>query len=154
MTDYYIDSSALLKRHVNGVGSKWLRRLGVPSSGNLVFTSQVSLIEVYSALNRRVREASISQSAYRRIARRIVARWATQYEIIDLSEEVERQAKRLLATHPLRAYDAVQLASAIAARHTLKKFGASKIIFLAADNRLLSVAQAAGFATANPNDHP
>jgi predicted nucleic acid-binding protein len=154
MRYYYADSSALLKRHVNGSGSKWLRRIVVPSSGNLILTSQLSLIEIYSALNRRVREASVSQSAYSRITRRIEARWKSQYEIIVFSDVAEKEAKRLLESYPLRAYDAVQLASAIIARDALRKYGSRNMIFLAADNRLLTVAQAENFSTANPNDHP
>jgi len=55
--------------------------------------------------------------------------------------------------YPLRAYDAVQLASAIFARSGMQAAGASPLSFLSADTRLLTAAQAEGFVTDNPNLH-
>ena len=64
-----------------------------------------------------------------------------------------RKACDLLERHPLRAYDAVQLAAALEARRTLQAVGSAAPIFLSADNRLLLAAQAEGFVTDNPNSH-
>jgi predicted nucleic acid-binding protein len=59
----------------------------------------------------------------------------------------------LVTKHPLRAYDAVQLASAmrVQARALAKIPG---LTFLTADDRLKSIAQAEGLSADNPNDHP
>ena len=59
-----------------------------------------------------------------------------------------------LERYPLRAYDAVQLASALLTRDTLQTIGLPPLTFLAADDRLLAVAQAEGLATDNPSAHP
>ena len=51
MADYYADSSVLVKRHVNEIGSGWFRAIADPAVGNVIITSRVSIIEVYSAFN-------------------------------------------------------------------------------------------------------
>lgn len=48
MADYYADSSVLVKRHVNEIGSTWVRALVDPAAGNVMITSRVSIVEVYS----------------------------------------------------------------------------------------------------------
>jgi predicted nucleic acid-binding protein len=60
----------------------------------------------------------------------------------------------LLERHPLRAYDAIQLASALIANDALLTAGFAPLIVLAADDRLLDAAQAEGLMTDNPNAHP
>ena len=57
MADYYADSSALVKQHVYEPGTDWFQALAEPTAGNLIITARVSMVEVYSALNRRLREA-------------------------------------------------------------------------------------------------
>jgi len=62
MPDYYADSSVLVKRHVHEVGSDWFQTLTDPATKNVIITARLSIVEVISALNRRVREASVSQN--------------------------------------------------------------------------------------------
>jgi hypothetical protein len=154
MAAYYADSSALMKRHVVEVGSAWFSTLASPAAGNIILTAQLSLVEVFSALNRRVRESSISLSDYQQIRLDLDHIWSTEYEIIRLARTIVDEARLLLERHPLRAYDAVQLASAIQGRRDLLVSGFAAPIFLSADDRLLKAAQAEGFATDNPNAHP
>jgi hypothetical protein len=71
-----------------------------------------------------------------------------------LSDVLIGEAKLLLERHPLRAYDAVQLASALHARNRLLAAGASAPIFLSADTQLLAAARAEGLATDDPNQRP
>ena len=68
MADYYAGSSVLVKRHVNEIGSSRFRALADPATGNVIITSRVSIIEVYSAFNRRVREAILSPVDYAQLA--------------------------------------------------------------------------------------
>jgi len=60
----------------------------------------------------------------------------------------------LLERHPLRAYDAMHLASALLTQTELEANRLPPLIFLTADDRLLDVAQAEGMKTDNPNRHP
>jgi predicted nucleic acid-binding protein len=79
---------------------------------------------------------------------------ATEYQLVELTSSVVEQARLLLEHHPLRAYDAVQLASALVAQHALQSVNLLPLTFLSADDRLLVVAQAEGLVTDNPNTHP
>lgn len=55
MTDFYFDTSALLKRYVAENGSEWITSL-VKDENNLIFTSAITTVEVAWALARRERE--------------------------------------------------------------------------------------------------
>lgn len=153
MAAYYADSSALVKRHVPETGSAWFTSVADPSSGNVIVTVRLSLTEIYSALNRRVREASVTPADYAGMISDLNSIWASDYEIVELTQPLVDETRLLCERHPLRAYDAVQLASAIFARSGMQAAGAAPPIFLSADTRLLNAAQAEGFATDNPNLH-
>jgi uncharacterized protein len=154
MAEYYADSSVLVKRHVNEIGSDWVRSLTDPSAENLIITTRLSFVEVCSALNRRVRETSITALDYAQMIDDVTNLWESQYEIIEFTTSVADRAKQLLEIHPLRAYDAVQLSSALLTQDALQIAGVTALIFLAADDRLLAAAHAEGMTTDNPNDHP
>ena len=62
-------------------------------------------------------------------------------------------AGKLVRKHPLRAYDAVQLASALRVHPAFARSRSTSLIFLTADDRLLANAQAEGLTTDNPNLH-
>jgi predicted nucleic acid-binding protein len=153
MADYYADSSALVKRHVHERGTIWFQSLTGPAAGNTIATAQVSEVEVYSALNRRLRESHLSFPDYTQIADDFALICATEYKIIELTDAVIERSRLLLERHPLRAYDAIQLASALIANTTLQAAGFAPLTFLAADDRLLNAAQAEGLVTDNPNAH-
>jgi hypothetical protein len=150
---YYADTSVLVKRHIAEAGRAWIKSLVKPASNNTIFTAQISIVEMYSALNRRLREKAISPLRYSRLHSIISQIWSSQYLVIATTASVLETARRLVERHPLKAYDAVQLASAIHTRQTLPATSIS-IIFLSADDQLLTAARAEGFATDNPNLHP
>ncbi len=154
MTDYYADSSVLVKRHVHEVGSQWFRALADPSAGNVVITSRVSIVEVYSALNRRRREANLSTADYAEIVTDFVLLCVTEYQIVELTAPVVERARLLLERYPLRAYDAVQLASALMTCDALLAAHLPPLTLLAADDRLLDAARAEGLTVDNPNAYP
>ena len=121
MTDYSADSSALLKRHVHEVGSIWFQALADPLAGNTIITARISLAEVYSALNRRRREADFTATDYAAIVADFSALCDAEYDLIELLPGIIDQARLLLERYVLRAYDAVQLASARSARNRLQQ---------------------------------
>ena len=154
MATYYAESSVLVKRHVVEVGTPWVQMLTDPAAGHLFVTSRISMVEVISALNRRQREGSVSAAEYGRIVTDFEALCATDYQLVELTEEIVDQARRLLEQHALRAYDAVQLASALLTDSIVRASGELPLTFLAADDRLLTAAQIEGLAVDNPNRHP
>jgi predicted nucleic acid-binding protein len=154
MAEYYADSSVLVKRHVHEAGSAWFQALTDPAISNIVITARISIVEVVSALNRRVREANISSNDYSDLVTDFLDTCTTEYELVELTEAVVAQARQLLERHTLRAYDAVQLASALIAQQSLLSAGLPTLTFLAADDRLVHAAQAEGLPTDNPLLYP
>jgi hypothetical protein len=98
--------------------------------------------ECLSALTRRVRERALAPAGYR-AARRVLTALAETWGELLPSEALRATAERLLAVHPLRAADAVQLAAALAwcggqpSRHAI----------VALDVRLRDAASREGFDT-------
>lgn len=150
---YYADSSALAKRHVSEIGSGWIESEFDPASGNKVISAKLSVVEVLSAMNRRRREKSVSAADYKKLSGDFLAVAATEYELIDLSDAVLIEAQRLLENYPLRAGDAIQLASALQANTGLLSAKLPPLIFLASDVRLLSAAKDEGLQTDDPQNY-
>lgn len=151
---FYADSSVLVKRHVSEIGSVWFQNLVLPASNNEIITAKLSIVEVFSAFNRRKREATISQIDYNDFANDFSTISYNEYLMLDLSDSIIAESQRLLETHSLRAGDAIQLATAIYSRNMLQNSQLPSPIFLASDNRLLDAAIVEGFTTDNPNLHP
>jgi hypothetical protein len=63
-------------------------------------------------------------------------------------------AESLLTTYPIRAYDSVQLASALVAEKSLIKAGLASLNFVSSDVRLLLIAGQEGLDTTDPNRYP
>lgn len=149
---YYLDTSAMLKRYVNEPGSLWLRAQMATATALIV--SQLLIVEAVSAFNRRVREGALSPANYRRVRDMFYEDCRTAYQIVPLTASIVDLACTLLEHHPLRAYDAVHLATALTVQQSLQRRGLSPLVFLSADDRLNRAAKAEGLAVDNPNDHP
>jgi predicted nucleic acid-binding protein len=151
MADYYADSSVLVKRHVNEKGSIWFRTLAEINSGNTMITARISVIEVHSAFCRRRREANLSALDLAQITTDFARICAIEYEFIELTSAVVDRAKQILERYTLRAYDAVQVSSALLANEGLTRSGMPSLIFLASDQNLLATAVREGLSTDDPN---
>ena len=64
------------------------------------------------------------------------------------------QAMLLVAIHPLRAYDALQLAGALFLHDQRLADGLAAPVFICADQVLSQAAVAEGLSTDDPNLHP
>jgi predicted nucleic acid-binding protein len=150
---YYLDASALVKQYVDETGSEWLREIGDPEQGPLLFTSRMTIVEVISAFARRVREGALTRADF------VIARDAfrsdclNNYQIMPPSLAVIDLACRLLERYPLRAYDATHLATALGAQEFLAEKEYPSLTFLSADERLNDAATAEGLSVDNPNHH-
>ena len=150
---YYLDTSALLKKYVHEAGSIWLQGL-LATPHTLATTTHLVMAEIISALNRRVREGSVAAADYARLVDRFRDDCRVTYQLIAVNNEILYGAGDLLERYPLRAYDAIHLATALTVKRRLLASGASGLVFLCADDRLLQAAVAEGLAVDNPNDHP
>lgn len=153
MTVYYCDSSILVKRHITEMGSQWFRLLADRQDTSL-FTAQVSIVEVCSALNRRLREQHIDLSEYRSLMAQSTFLFGSKYDVIRLSDQIIELACSILERHPLRAFDAVHLATALTVNEQLIKVNEPILTFLTTDHRLLAAATAEGLSTFDPTTAP
>jgi predicted nucleic acid-binding protein len=112
------------------------------------------MVEVWSALARRKREASISSQHHADALDAFREDSQLRYLFVELELPVIEAAGQLLERHPLRAYDSIQLASALVAGRTLADAGFPQPTFLSADNSLLQLARAERLRIDNPNLHP
>jgi len=147
MADFYADSSVLVKRHIHEAGTERLLVLADPDFGNSIITVQVSIVEVVSAFTRRVRERALAPEDAQQLILDFQSLCASEYRLVALRAPLIAQACQLLERHPLRAYDAIQLAAALTAQAALLAGALPPLTFLSADRRLLQAALGEGLHT-------
>ena len=130
----HLDTSAVVKLYVEEGGAATVRR--VVRDATQVGTSRVTYAEARAAFARRFRERGFSPSAYEELLRSFNQEWET-YVRLDVTEPLIKLAGDLAERHALRAYDAIQLASALTLQRALH---AAQIGFVAAAFSLLKAA--------------
>lgn len=153
MSHYYLDASALVKRYVDEPGSDWLRATIALAQPPLSFTSRMTIVEVISAFARRVRDGSLTYEEFATARDAFQGDCLNEYQIMPPTMTVIDLTCTLLEQHPLRAYDAVHLATALGAQQFLVAQSYPSLTFLSADDRLNHAAAAEGLAVDNPNHH-
>jgi predicted nucleic acid-binding protein len=148
---YFLDASALVKAYVQEPGSRWVRQI-MRRGTNVTFVSPLSGAEVLAAIARKQRLGELDLATRDRIAAAFRRDYRARFIHTSLTGMVVEKAMALVFDHPLRAYDSVQLASAL----VLPKAPARlrPLLFVSADSALLRVARQMGLSTENPLDHP
>jgi predicted nucleic acid-binding protein len=154
MVIYYLDTSAAVKLYVPEAGSDWLHNLLDANPEPLLLSSLLLRIEMQSAFARRLREGSVTPGEYADMCHLFDVHRAARYRLSPVEGTVVQQACTSIERYPLRAYDAVHLATALLIHWQLLDAGASALVFLSADDRLIAAAATEGLAVDNPNDHP
>lgn len=106
----FFDSSAFAKRYVEEEGSDAVEQLC--GNATALALSVICVPEIISALNRRVREGSLSQEQYRE-AKVCLSAEVADATIVNLAPAVVADAIRVLETNPVRAMDALHVACAL-----------------------------------------
>jgi hypothetical protein len=135
----FLDASAWVKRYAAEPGSSEVKDLSVRSPLAL---SRITEVEVASALARLTRQGILSAGQRDAEIQRLQLDLET-ISIVEFTAELSKQAQALVQRHPLRASDAVQLASALA----LRQQTSSAPLFVCYDQRLSEAARAEGFET-------
>jgi predicted nucleic acid-binding protein len=141
MARYFLDSSALVKRYHQELGTPAVEAL-FNQNGNRFFVSRLALVEVNSAFARLVREGALAQDKFENVIARMESEvTAKVLTVVAISSRRLDAAAVILRTHGLknniRTLDAIQLAAA-QALHTRSRIAA----FVAADKKLLASAAA------------
>lgn len=149
---YFLDSSAIVKRYVPEIGSAWIQSITDPDVGHSIAIAQITWVEVHSAFARRQREGTLSIDELDELVEDFREDFQNQYQIIEVDQLLLETAGELVLQSPLRAYDSVQLASALRLQSQLTPD--IQYSFISADDRLLNIAQSEGLVTDNPNNYP
>lgn len=131
------DSSALVSLLVNEADSVAREELLKLDTEMAVWWA--TSVECESAMQRRIREGDMDSVAVR-LARERMTYLSDAWHEVAPSVAVRKLSLRLLRTHPLRAADSLQLASAL----VLEAGGVTNLRFACADQRLVLAAELEG----------
>jgi predicted nucleic acid-binding protein len=159
MAVYYFDASALVKYYILEPGSAWVRGLVKAltpdgrSRANVVLIAEASRTEGASAFAILHRTARIGRRARDGAFKALVYDIATGvFSVAPVLTTDFHLAAYLTQRHPLKAYDAIQLA--VGLRQSQVLAGQDLILtFVGGDHTQLLAAQAEGLTTDNPFDH-
>ena len=151
---YYFDTSALVKRYVQELGTPWVIALCDPAAGHTIATARITKAESAAAFAGKHRGGGLLAGDYIQVLQRIADDFLREYTLVETTPSVVDLAVELTQRHKLRGYDAVQLASGLTLNATLILAQLPPIIFVGADNDLLAAARGEGLAVDNPNNHP
>ncbi|MBI4788759.1 MAG: type II toxin-antitoxin system VapC family toxin [Chloroflexi bacterium] len=158
MSNYFFDTSAVVKCYIVEPGTTWVRQLcnaQAPDTGeklHLIFISEIAIVESAAAFAILARRGEISKRDSQDAYAKFVEAVEREYRIVDLTRPSVRAAAGLTQRHPLKSLDAIQLAIGLNTRDLLQANELS-LVFVTGDDQLLQAAQAEGLATENPFDH-
>lgn len=151
---YYFDSSGVVKIYLEEIGSDWVETICLQNSEGEIAISQIAGAEVCAAIKRRHRSGDINTQTLEEALTAFENDFAHFFVRIPVSLAIIKRAMKLIRRHPLRGYDAVQLATALEWADRLVVFGLAKPVFVSADNFLNEAAVLEGLQTENPRNHP
>jgi hypothetical protein len=151
---YYFDSSSVVKIYLEEIGSDWVETICLQNPEGEIAISQIAGAEVSAAMHRRHRTGDINTQTLEDALNAFETDFAHFFVRIPVSLAVIKRAMKLIRRHPLRGYDAVQLATALEWADRLTSFGLAKPIFVSADNVLNQAATVEGLQTEKPLNHP
>jgi predicted nucleic acid-binding protein len=146
----FLDSSALVKYYVTEPGSAWVRQQ--VDEETLVVLAEITIAEVAAALGILQRQNYISAEHRQQFWDRFERDCVDRYDLIPVGLDVIYAAAFLCAKHPLKAYDAVQLAAALTLKRILTEQDIP-LVFVSGDTTLVVAAQTEELTVDNPFWH-
>jgi uncharacterized protein len=154
MAGYFVDSSALVKRYVQEAGTGWVRRLTRRAAHTPIYLARITTVEVTAAVARRRKGRTLTSARASSILYRFRQHLAGRYTVIEITPALFDDAMRLANTHALRAYDAVQLATALKIHQQRQEAGFGPVTLVSSDHDLNTAATAEGLTVDDPTTHP
>ncbi len=107
----FCDTSALVKLYIEEVDSDVC--LGLAQQASAIAVSRIAWAEAHAAFARRIRDNEEDRKTIEHAKQRLAAHWS-DYFILEVSQPIVETAADYADAFALRAYDSVQLASAMA----------------------------------------
>lgn len=155
MAVYYFDTSALVKRYAQERGTNWVISITDPAFSNSIYIVRITAAEVVAAISGKVRlHNQITQADAASAITNFKYDLDYQYSVIEVTPDIVVRAMDLAEKHPLRGYDAVQLAAAIQTNADGLGIGLPALTIVCADEKLNKAANVAGLIVEDPNNYP
>ena len=154
MADFFFDTSGLVKRHVSEAGSRYVRSLTHAKAAHTLYIARITAVEMVAAITRRQRGGSLSAAQAGAVLGHFRRHLTGRYFVLELTPALLASAMRLSRAHALRAYDAVQLATALELDRDNRADGFGPVTLVSADRELNAAATAEGMAVDDPTTHP
>ena len=143
----YLDTSALVKRYIrepytDDVLSRW-------KSAATIVTSSVAYAETMASLYRKKRESALGDTFIHNIADTFHTEWES-FVRVEVNDNLNGYIDRLVERYPLRGFDTIHLASAMAIHERLPE----NFLFACFNDRLAHAAQSERLETFPPGDKP
>lgn len=139
MSQYFFDTSALVKRYLVETGSGWVNQI-ISQPARQIYISRLTETEVSAALTRRLNSTD-TPGVLIKFDQDLLVSCIT----VTITDSIIDDAVLLARTQRLRGCDSLQLATAL----EIAKDDAS-LIFVCSDIDLLTAAAAKGLQTENP----
>lgn len=151
MAIYFFDTNSVAKYYVTETGSLWVRRT-IDDDANATLITAITLPELAAALARMQRTGRFGKRFMRRSFSHFRSDMRRRlFHSHPLDDTTLRLASDLALKHPLRAYDAVQVATALLAQQ--KALG-HPVTFVTSDRQVLTAAANEGLLIEDPEQHP
>ena len=142
----YLDTSALVKLYLDEPGSERVEELASEDSDNIVAICSITQVEFHAAIWRRHRIRELDDEEAELAIELFNGRLETDLLRCPVDDRTLNRASELTSRHPLRGYDATQLAACLVLETRL---GESPT-FVCADRDLLTAAEEEGLPVLNP----
>lgn len=154
MATYFVDSSALVKRYISETGSTWVVNLFDPVLNNDILIAAITGVEIVAAITRRARGGSINATDATAACNQFKSDLQSEYQVVEIAENIINSAMALAETYGLRGYDAVQLAAGSEINALCLANSLPPAIFVSADDELNAGAASEGLIVENPKNYP
>jgi predicted nucleic acid-binding protein len=136
----YLDTSALVKRyfdekHSSEVISAWKSSLGIA-------TSAVAYAELLAAVYRKASQVRVNRAQVENVVALFLEDWSS-FIIVEVDNRLNETIHKVIASHALRGFDAIHLASALVIGSAVS----DEFLFACYNDRLNHAARAEGLQT-------
>ena len=148
MALFYLDTSAIIKRHRVEKGTEILDQLLSVQPHDRFYTSFLSVLELTSAVMR-LAKGGLAENAATEILARFRLDVRDRLRVWPVDDEVMRSAVQVVERHRLRSGDAIHLATA---QGIFSVISGQQAVMVSSDKELLAAATASGLSTLVPED--
>lgn len=158
MAIYYFDSSALVKYYVTELGSAWVHQLidahntKESQYEHIILVAEITRVETAAGLAIIERVGRIRRKVREQEYLRVIHQFANRYMLLSVTKVDYERASDLTQRHPLKAYDAVQVAVALRYQQELSLLNQT-LVFISGDKKVNAAAQAEGLIVDDPFNH-